>query len=212
LSETDRPVSNLGIAWEVVCQRLRTSDIQEQCRRAGARCLRQDAGFQVTIHYFGQPYVILLPEVDLVPEPGSAALPLREKVLVLHYLAGAKGTATTGRQVTYRELPGGMVYFPTFAKRTAEALSARFGQDAPLLISAGRRMGGRPGDIGDASLVFDVFPRVAVTVVLWQGDEELPPRMNLLFDANITDYLEPEDVTVACEVLTWRLVHASRQA
>lgn len=212
MSETDRPVYNLGIAWELACRRLGESDIEEQCRRGGAQCTRRDAGFHVTIHYFGQPYVVTLPEVELSPGPGSPALPLREKVLVLHYLARAKGTAVTGRQVTYRELPGGMVYFPTFAKRTAEPLSARFGQDAPLLASAGRRIGGRPGDIGDASLVFDVFPRVAITLVLWQGDEELPPRMNLLFDANIADYLEPEDVTVACEVLTWRLIHASRQA
>jgi hypothetical protein len=35
--------------------------------------------------------------------------------------------------------------------------------------------------------------------------------LNLLFDANIMDYLETEDVTVVCEIITWRLVGYSKE-
>jgi len=42
--------------------------------------------------------------------------------------------------------------------------------------------------------------------VLWRGDEELAPNGNILFDANISDYLSTEDVTVLSETIIWKLV------
>ena len=78
-------------------------------------------------------------------------------------------------------------------------------------MEAGRRLGGRDSDAGDTAIVIDAFSRVPLTLVLWEGDDELPAQLNLLFDANITDYLETEDVTILCETLTWRLIRGSLQ-
>jgi hypothetical protein len=47
---------------------------------------------------------------------------------------------------------------------------------------------------------------VPITLVLWRGDEELAPNGNILFDANISDYVPTEDVTVLCETIIWKLV------
>jgi hypothetical protein len=47
---------------------------------------------------------------------------------------------------------------------------------------------------------------VPLTLVLWRGDEEVAPNGNILFDANISDYLSTEDVAVLSETITWRLV------
>jgi hypothetical protein len=44
--------------------------------------------------------------------------------------------------------------------------------------------------------------------VLWRGDEELAPNGNILFDANISDYLSSEDVTVLSETIIWKLVRS----
>ena len=38
-------------------------------------------------------------------------------------------------------------------------------------------------------MVFPVLPRIPVQLILWQGDEELPPESTILFDATISDYL-----------------------
>ena len=75
-------------------------------------------------------------------------------------------------------------------------------------MAAAQKLGGRKGDMGDASAVIDVFPRVAITYVLWGGDEELPPQGNILYDANIPDYLPTEDITVLTESITWRMVRS----
>jgi hypothetical protein len=50
-----------------------------------------------------------------------------------------------------------------------------------------------------------------INLVLWKGDDELPPQLIILFDANVSDYLEPEDVTVLCEIISRRLIGAGKK-
>jgi len=206
----DRSVYNLDVAYGVVRDRLATADLEEQCRRSDARHEADDSGTRVTVDYLNRPYVVSFPDMTVAPPEGADELPLREKILVLHYLSQAKGTEPTGKLITYRDLPGGVVYFPTFSKRTTDQLARRFGKEPALLVEASRSLGGGEIDYGDVGVVINGFSRVPLTLVLWQGDEELAPQLNLLFDANITDYLESEDVTILCEVLTWKLVRYSR--
>lgn len=132
---------------------------------------------------------------------------LRETILLFHYFIQAKGTPLATRQITYRDLPGGLVYYPTFVKRTIQPITETFGDRPPLLIKCREVLNATVGIIGDASLEIKAFPRVPVTIILWRGDGELPPGSNLLFDASITEYLESEDVTVVCETITWRLIN-----
>jgi hypothetical protein len=138
-------------------------------------------------------------------------VPLRDKILILHYFTQAKGTPLTGKQIPYRDLPGGLVYYPTFIKRTIEPISDFFGKDPALLVGVGKMLGARPGTIGDASLIIDAFTRVPISVILWQGDDELKSEVNLLFDGNIPDYLTSEDITILCETITWRLINYAKK-
>jgi len=52
---------------------------------------------------------------------------------------------------------------------------------------------------------------VPINVILWQGDDELKAEVNILFDANILDYLTSEDVTIVCETITWRLINYAKK-
>ena len=76
------------------------------------------------------------------------------------------------------------------------------------MVKAVAKLGGHRADHGDVSVTVSAFPRVPVTLVLWRGDEEVAPNGNVLFDANIPDYLSTEDVTVLCETIIWRLVRS----
>jgi len=128
---------------------------------------------------------------------------------MLHYLVTAKGTPPTGRPVTFRELPEGNVYFPTFNQRAVRPVMDRFSKDPDQLLKAAAAMAGRRVEQGDLAVTIDALPRVPVTFVVWRGDEELPPQGNILFDANVTDYLPTEDITVLCETIAWRLVRSA---
>lgn len=197
------------LSYKLACETLRaTADVKAQCQRAGAEC--QTSGPQTTIllQYLGNTHMITLPEITVVMEANPQPVALRDKLLILHYFNTAKGTPSTGRAVTFRELPAGPVYFPTYTKRAIRPIVDAFAKEPARLVAAAQKLGGRKGEMGDASAVIDAFPHVAITYVLWGGDEELPAQGNILYDANISDYLPTEDITVLTESITWRLVRS----
>ncbi len=202
----EHTIYNLNTALAVVREKLSRLDVEEQCRRAGANYESGEGGPSAGVDYLGERYRVTFADGEVSPVGNSEELSLRERVLVLHYLAKAKGGPPTGRQITYRDLPGGIVYYPTFAKRTVDQMARYFGDCPERLAPAAAAIEGKVADIGDSGVVIAAFNRVPITLALWHGDDEFAASANLLFDGNISDYLEPEDVTIVCEVITWRLV------
>ncbi len=157
-------------------------------------------------------YLITLPGIKISLVDSTEEVPIRDKVLILHYFTSAKGTPSTGRLITFRELPEGKVYSPTFSKRTIKPLIDNFGREPHRLIEIGKILGGHRADYGDTAITINAFSCVPITIVLWRGDDEFTPQGNVLFDANITNYLSTEDITVVCETITWKLIRSSRKA
>jgi hypothetical protein len=192
------------LSYKFACEKLATiSDIGEQCRKSGARYMGRH---EIVIDYLNQPYHIELPECKILLENSDKEIPLRDKILILHYFTGAKGTPATGRSIAYKQLQGGVSYFTAFSQRAIGPLVKNFGKIPELLRRAAANLGGREANYGDVSVTINAFDRVPVTFVLWKGDEEVASNGNILFDANICDYLSTEDVTVLCETIIWKLV------
>jgi hypothetical protein len=192
------------ISYKLACEQLaKISDIEEQCRKSGANYL---GPHKIGINYLNQQYHIMLPDVRILLGDGGMEASLRDKILILHYFTLAKGTPATGKLIAYKQLPGGVSYFPAFSHRAIGPLVKNFGKNPELLIKAAARLGGREADYGDISVTVNAFDRVPITLVLWRGDEELAPNGNILFDANISDYLSTEDATVLTETIIWKLV------
>ncbi len=199
------------LSYKLACETLKaTTNIEAQCKRAGAEFSVLDRESRIFLTYLGRKYVIGLPEIVIKLKETQEPVTLRDKLLILHYFNTAKGTPPSSHPVTFRELPAGPVYFPTYTKRAIKPFVDAFAKEPDALMVAAQTLGGRRGETGDASAVIDAFPRVAITYVLWAGDEELPPQGNILYDANVSDYLPTEDITVLTESITWRLVR-SRQ-
>ena len=206
-SNNERSVYNLSDALTIAQEQFTTIDIKQQCQKSGALYSAET----VTLNYLNEIYRINLSSADVSFVDSNQPVPLREKILILHYFTQAKGTPLKDKQITFRDLPGGLVYYPTFIKRTIKPLSDFFGKDPALFLGVGKILGARQGEIGDTSLIIDAFARVPITIILWQGDNELKAEVNLLFDANIIDYLTSEDVTIVCETITWKLINYAKK-
>ena len=137
---------------------------------------------------------------------GDAEVPARIGVLALHSLITADGTAETGKLAGFAEMPGGASYLGPFRGRVVDRIARKFGNNPTAFLKCGMDLGGRRTDIGDAGLVFNVFPRVPLTIAVWRGDDELPPGASVSFDRSVSHYLSTEDVVVACEELLSRLL------
>ena len=199
------------LAYKLACEQLaRIDDIEQQCRKCGAQYQVIDSKKTVIIQYLNQRYLITLPDIEVSLVDSAEEIPKRDKLLILHYFTLAKGTPGANRLITFRELPEGSVYSPTFTKRTIKPLLDRFGKKPHLLVDAGATLGGYQADYGDTAVTINAFNRVPITIILWRGDEEFAPQGNLVFDATISDYLPTEDITVLCETITWRLIRYLR--
>ncbi|MFC1927184.1 DUF3786 domain-containing protein [Chloroflexota bacterium] len=194
------------VSYRLACEQLaRAKDIEEQCRKSGARYIEPS---EIAINYLNRTYRIMIPNCKILLEESGTEAPSRDKILILHYFTGAKGTPATGKFIAYKQLLGGVSYFCAFSQRAIAPLVKNFGKSPELLMKAATKLGGHEADHGDVSVTVSAFPCVPITLVVWRGDEEVAPNGNILFDANISDYLSTEDVTVLCETIIWKLVRS----
>ena len=195
------------LAYKLACEQLaEIGDIEQQCLKSGARCQVMDSKKVIIIQYLNQSYLVTVPEIEISLTDSGDEVPIRDKVLILHYLTSAKGTLATNKLITFKELPGGANYFPAFYKRATKPLLDYFGKEPHLLVAAAEKLGGHKADYGDVAVTISAFSRVPITIVLWQGDEEFAPQGSIIFDATVSDYLSTEDINVLCETIAWRLV------
>lgn len=199
------------LAYKLAGEQLAKVDIEQQCHKSGARHTIVDSQELIIVEYLNQSYQVTLPDIQVSLVDSGTEVPIKDKILLLHYLTQAKGVPIANKFIAFKELPEGANYSSTFSKRSIEPLIKYFGREPQRLIETAERLGGRKADHGDVAVTINVFSRVPITIVLWQGDEEFPPRSNILFDATIPDYLFTEDITVLCETITWKLVKFLRE-
>ncbi len=180
-------------------------DLEGLCARTGAT--QETNG--VTLNFIHRGYRIRWPEIAFSFTDSDAEVPLKDRVLILHYLATAKGTPVSGEVITYRDVPDGLGYYDVFQKRAIRPWLNRFAVQPEGFIKAGEALGGSPGEFGDASVRVTAFERVPVTLVLWCGDDEFPAEGGVLFDTSVVDYLSAYAITELCEVIAWSLVRGA---
>jgi len=194
-----------GLALKIAREELTHTDIAGQCRRSGAEHLPDQKA--VIVEFVNQPYQISLPGGEVTV--AGREPPVAEKILVLHYFLQAKDTPLTNDLISFKELPEGSGYYPTFYARAIKPLVKQLGREPRRLAEVAAILGGRPASHGDVSVTIDGFRKVPVTLVLWRGDDEFPPEGNILLDSSISHYLPTEDIIFLCQTVTWRLVKAS---
>ena len=186
-------------------------DIEQLCIKSNAGYLVTGSQKEIAIEYLNQLYRITMPNVEVLLANSKEEVPIRDRVLILHYLLSAKGTPITNKLIAFKELPGGGNYSRAFSKRAIEPLVEHLGEQPHVLIDIAGKLGAHTVAYGDVAVTVNAFNRVPITIVLWQGDEEFPPQGDILFDAAISDYLSTYDITVLCESISWKLIKFSRE-
>jgi len=123
-------------------------------------------------------------------------------ILILHYLLGILryGYKQTGQWISFKELKGGNSYLPAFQKNTIRPMVDRLRSDPEGVFRDFRnsieRFGGQLVVGGDCSVEIMTFSEIYIRVVLWRGDDELPPEASMIFDKGLTEVLSTEDMAV----------------
>jgi hypothetical protein len=206
----------------------RTDDYQEALRRAEEELKRahftdlaQKAGAELThlgdsaccirFIFFAESVTIQIGKsLTITIEGQEKEVPIEEKIILCHYLLNATGASPAGQWITFRQIPDGHFYDAAFQRRTRDPFLVSFGQNPQLYRDCAEKLGGSPAQNGDVGMTFRALPHVPVQLVLWQGDEELPPESTMLFDATISQYLPAEDIAVLSGMLVYRLIRLAK--
>jgi hypothetical protein len=195
------------LAYELACKKLVSMDLKEICQKSGAQYVDHN---RIMISYLNRPYWVTLPNAEISLEDEEQRVPIKDRILILHYLTQATGAPFTNKLITYGQIEGGKFYCPVFVKRNLEPILSCFGDRPGLLVDVAQKFGGKRSIYGDASVSIDAFPMARIFIIIWKGDDEVPHGGNILFDGNIKNYLTSEDVCVLTEILTWKLINLAR--
>lgn len=197
-------------ALKQAVQTLQKMDPYQAAYMAGCNYHADEAGGHFVVPFFGQEYAVTVPKAA-VHITGGAEADITTRLLVLHYLIHADGVLPADHWIAFRELPDGRIYDTAFHKRSPVRLVQAYGADAKGFAAAAEALGGEPIEFGNAAYRFRLFPRLAMAVILYLGDEEFAPRVNVLFDAAAGHYLPTEDLAVLGGMLASRLIKAGNQ-
>jgi len=199
---------NYQQAFDLACASLKGMNIEERATRAGAEFLKLEEGEGISLSFFSEPHRIHFPQMEF-RGPSSGVVSLAVRTLLLHYLIRADGSPLAARWVAYQDIPGGLLYAGVFGKRVTEPLVKTFGRSHGLFMEVGLQLMGEPVSVGDASFILRALPSVPLQFVLWEGDDEFPPKVHLLFDASVDHYLSLEDIVVLGQMATRRIIQRS---
>ncbi|APV44230.1 hypothetical protein Dform_00916 [Dehalogenimonas formicexedens] len=190
-----------GQSYELAFDRLTEVDPTILGMRSGASL---GPGQGIKLDFLNFPVIVDIRQRS-VTAAGFPLLSISDKLVILHYLVTAGGKPASGKLISFKDLPEGSGYFPTFYKRAIAPIVNIFNKSVGDLIGAAKNIGGTQIAMGDLGLSIPVFARVTLNWVFWRGDDLLPPEGSILFDASITDYLPVEDVAVLCHSVANRL-------
>lgn len=152
-----------------------------------ARCgLRQD-GEAVLFTIMGCEYRIAIPSFTcekLTPDKPDFLASQMTQVFVLHFLTQGSFAESTGRFISFREYPGGDLYYKAFEGRCLKRLAFTYGIRLVTFREKCSLLGGKEISGGDAAYEFEFMPGFLIRLTIWGPDEEFPPAAQMLFSDN----------------------------
>ena len=194
------------IPFEHYLEAFRQADPEEIAVRCALPYDPENKTFQVCL--MGVNYTIVWPSYEIIHEEGDQTgyYPLETKanarILLLRYLTEGGAAPSTGKFLTYREIPWGEVYFKQFQGRCLFRLAFGFGNRLQVFREIMERVGAKPIKAGNAGYELEFLKGLQVQLILWEGDEEFPPSAQILFSANFPVAFTPgEDMAVVGDVV-----------
>jgi hypothetical protein len=222
------------MANEGLWQQLLKLDGQETTQRAKCRYLPNLQRYIILL--LNREYIVNLSEKKVLlasPPPGeaegrrsrgSAERPgqtnggqaseagFAEELCILTYLINSKDLPIADKLSTAQALPEGQFFFRGPHKLPVEKLVEVFGQYPQRLYDIMDEFGAKRCEFGDASIELYVLPRVPLTMVIWQGDEEFGARASILFDETAAAQLPLDALWTAVNLTVKALVKAAAKS
>ena len=139
------------------------------------------------------------------PVADDACFKPKERILFMRYLLEGRKTSFTTEFVAYKEFSDGAIYDKPFTGRCIYRMLGSYGKNTDSFIKACEHWGGHRIKSSGIQYEFEFMKDLFLRFILWEGDEEFPSSMQILFSKNFPDAFSAEDRVVACEYLIGRM-------
>jgi hypothetical protein len=174
---------------------------EEICRRALVS-YGHEQGF--LLPFLNQTFQILPRTRSIVPlyshAPKIKSFEL--DLIILTYLLRVQAMEMSEKMVNEKQIPGGEAFFRGPHSLNTRPMEEVFGEDREAFLSAGRRLNGKVRDLGDAAICLPVLPRIPVTLILWEKDDEFPAKVTVNFDSTISSHLPLDIIWAVVDVVS----------
>ena len=131
---------------------------------------------------------------------GGGAVRTSWALLVLHYLVAGDVSLDT-HEVSFGHFPECRGYLDVFRKRIIGRFLHTVGRSREQFEEASERLNATRVAGPGTAYRFDALPRVPITIIRHDGDEELGPDANVIYRADADRLLPAEDCVVIAELL-----------
>jgi hypothetical protein len=198
------------MANEGLWQQLLELDGQKTAQRAKCRYLPNPERYIIIL--LNSEYIVNLPEKKVLLAERSSEAGFAEELCILTYLINSKDLPAANKLSAAEALPEGQFFFRGPHKLSTEKLEEVFGQCPERLYEVTDEFGAKRREFGDASIELYVLPRVPLTIVIWQGDEEFGARASILFDETAAAQLPLDALLAAVNLAIKALVKAAAKS
>jgi hypothetical protein len=196
-------IDDYNMALEIAKNELSKRNPLHVCRLSGASWEEKSGSTTMRLRFLNRMITISWPDL-LFYQGSNEEVPIKERILILHYMNGSERGHLTGELIAYQDISFARFYVDAFNRRVKYPMINAFGNRPDQLPGLARELfAARTASLGDISVLIQALPKIPVTLVIWKGNEEFPLDGTILFDSSIKDILSAEDISE----LTSRIVY-----
>lgn len=150
-------------------------------------------------------HLLVDPQARQVTVEGAGRARTSWALLVVHYLC-AEDVTQDSREVSLAHFPSCRGYLAVFQKRIVGRFLATTGRSGEVFSNTSKAIGGEVVNALSMSSIsqgfsFSVLPRITITIVRHEGDDEFGAGATVVYRADAERLLPAEDCIVAAELL-----------
>ncbi|MEG0180453.1 MAG: DUF3786 domain-containing protein [Terrisporobacter sp.] len=186
--------SNYKLAYNNEWRRLQSRDFEKTAEIRNVNYNKETQ--EIIIQVLNKEYILNCNDETIKRSIDNYIPSAETGVMILNYLSFTECDINrSNKLISIKEVPnGGMMFYPAFYKSSIIKLIDSFGYDCNKFKQCAEKLGGKKIKMGDIAFEFQVFPKVFVTIVIWEGDDEIKPSATVLFDSSIQFMMHVESI------------------
>ena len=185
----------MGSNYDIQVQRAKDAFLQWDSRLIAERFSLRQENQWIYVPYLGRMHRINCENGDVEEQadgqwrPGSFAA----HMALFDALCRKTVGKLSGKWATVNNLEG--LLHPGVGEESMYGDTARaFSGKQQRLREIGEQWGAEPFPVGDAAFVLRIFPFLPMVFQFWEGDDEFPPQIRLLWDSNTLSFIRYETI------------------